>query len=70
MQEYVAEFQGRRNAVTDELLSEFMRPRKLEWAGNPNPKPKEKTQKDLPERPAKPKGDKDVKCAKEPQEKK
>ena len=40
LQEYVAEFQSRRALVTDEVLEEFMRPRKLEWRGNPNqPKP-------------------------------
>ncbi|KAH8700349.1 putative tryptophanyl-tRNA synthetase, cytoplasmic [Talaromyces proteolyticus] len=37
----VKEFQSRRNAVTDELLRQYMTPRKLEWKGNPNPKPKE-----------------------------
>lgn len=37
LQEYVKEFQERRKAVTDELLQSYMKPRKLEWKGNPNP---------------------------------
>ncbi|KAL9095393.1 MAG: hypothetical protein Q9165_002264 [Trypethelium subeluteriae] len=37
MQGYVKEFQERRNAVTDEVLQNYMKPRKLEWKGNPNP---------------------------------
>lgn len=37
MQEYVEAFQSRRKAVTDDLLKQFMTPRKLEWRGNPNP---------------------------------
>ncbi|KKZ66931.1 tryptophanyl-tRNA synthetase [[Emmonsia] crescens] len=41
LQQYVAEFQERRKLVTDELLKQYMTPRKLEWKGNPNPKPKE-----------------------------
>ncbi|KAA8644555.1 hypothetical protein EYZ11_001469 [Aspergillus tanneri] len=40
LQEYVGEFQERRKQVSDEVLSEYMRPRKLQWAGNPNPTPK------------------------------
>lgn len=45
LQEYVAEFQQRRALVTDEVLESFMRPRKLEWRGNPNqPMPKIGTQ--------------------------
>lgn len=30
LQEYVAGFQEKRNEVTDEVLAEYMRPRKLE----------------------------------------
>lgn len=38
---YVKKFQEARTKVTDEILEEFLRPRKLEWKGNPNPtKPK------------------------------
>lgn len=40
LQKYVAEFQEQRKLATDEVLNEFMRPRKLEWKGNPNPVPK------------------------------
>lgn len=41
MTEYVKKFQEARAKVTDEILEEFMKPRKLEWKGNPNPtKPK------------------------------
>jgi tryptophanyl-tRNA synthetase len=39
LQEYVAEFQQRRALVTDEVLEQFMRPRKLEWRGNPKQPP-------------------------------
>jgi tryptophanyl-tRNA synthetase len=39
LQEYVAEFQERRAKVTDEVLEQFMKPRKLEWRGNPNQPP-------------------------------
>jgi tryptophanyl-tRNA synthetase len=38
---YVKKYQESRAKVTDEMLDEFLRPRKLEWKGNPNPtKPK------------------------------
>lgn len=37
LQKFVAAFQERRAAVTDELMREFMRPRKLEFQGNPHP---------------------------------
>lgn len=37
LQEYVKGFQERRAKVTDEIVAEFMRPRALEWKGNPNP---------------------------------
>jgi tryptophanyl-tRNA synthetase len=38
---YVKQFQEARAKVTDEMLDEFLRPRKLDWKGNPNPtKPK------------------------------
>lgn len=32
----VKSFQEARAKVTDEIMQAFMRPRKLEWAGNPN----------------------------------
>lgn len=47
LQKVVADFQERRAKVTDEVLESFMKPRKLQWGGNPNPKPKE-AKKDLP----------------------
>jgi tryptophanyl-tRNA synthetase len=37
MSAYVKKFQEARANVTDEILEEFLRPRKLEWKGNPNP---------------------------------
>ncbi|KAF2475237.1 Nucleotidylyl transferase [Lindgomyces ingoldianus] len=37
MTAYVQGFQAARVKVTEEILEEFMRPRKLEWRGNPNP---------------------------------
>ncbi|KAL2006910.1 hypothetical protein VTN00DRAFT_9578 [Thermoascus crustaceus] len=37
LQKYVQGFQERRAKVTDEIRAEFMRPRPLEWKGNPNP---------------------------------
>ncbi|KMU85744.1 tryptophanyl-tRNA synthetase [Coccidioides immitis H538.4] len=40
LQEYVKDFQERRKQVTDEVLKQYMTPRKLEWKGNPDPKPK------------------------------
>lgn len=41
MSDYVRNFQAARAKVTDEMLEEFMTPRKLEWKGNLNPtKPK------------------------------
>ncbi|KAI9699858.1 MAG: hypothetical protein M1820_007033 [Bogoriella megaspora] len=46
VQEYVKGFQERRAAVSDEILQEYMTPRKLEWQGNPNPvKPQGKEMK-------------------------
>ncbi|KAJ9206440.1 hypothetical protein DTO164E3_405 [Paecilomyces variotii] len=38
--ETVQQFQERRKQVTDEVLEQYMKPRKLEWRGNPNPVPK------------------------------
>lgn len=35
LQEYVAGFQERREKVTDEVVSEYMSTRPLEWTGNP-----------------------------------
>jgi len=47
MCEYVRKFQEARKQVTDDVLEEFMRPRKLDWKGNPNPvKPKEEEKKE------------------------
>jgi tryptophanyl-tRNA synthetase len=37
MTAYVKKFQEARANVTDEILEEFLKPRKLEWKGNPNP---------------------------------
>lgn len=45
LQPYVAKFQERRKEVTDEVLDAFMKPRKLQWGGNPDPKPKPKEEK-------------------------
>ena len=43
MQAFVKDFQERRAKVTDEILQEFMRPRKLEWNGNPDRSMREET---------------------------
>ncbi|KAK4961825.1 tryptophan--tRNA ligase [Elasticomyces elasticus] len=41
LQKFVADFQERRKGVSDETMRAYMTPRKLEFAGNPNPtKPK------------------------------
>ncbi len=45
LQEYVKEFQERRNEVTDEVMRKYMTPRELEWKGNPNPVRREKEKK-------------------------
>ncbi|TVY33749.1 Tryptophan--tRNA ligase, cytoplasmic [Lachnellula subtilissima] len=37
LQTYVKSFQGRRAAVTDELVADFFAQKKLQWVGNPNP---------------------------------
>ena len=37
LQDYVQQFQERRKLVTDEVLEQYMKPRKLEWEGNKNP---------------------------------
>ncbi|BCS24058.1 tryptophan--tRNA ligase WRS1 [Aspergillus puulaauensis] len=42
LQEYVAEFQERRKEVTDEVLDQYMTPRRLEWNGTAQPKIKTK----------------------------
>ena len=57
MQKYVKEFQERRKGITDEVLNEYMTPRKLEWKGNPNPiKPESKPQMEKkPKEPKEPK---------------
>jgi len=41
LQTFVRGFQERRKKVTDKIRDEFMRPRKLEYRGNPNPIAKE-----------------------------
>ncbi|QPC68690.1 hypothetical protein HYE67_010921 [Fusarium culmorum] len=50
LQPVVQSFQERRAAVTDEVLESFMKPRKLQWGGNPNPKPKEDKKKEKAEK--------------------
>nr|OQO20060.1 hypothetical protein B0A51_13991 [Rachicladosporium sp. CCFEE 5018] len=37
LQSFVADFQKRRESVTDEVMRGFMQPRKLEFKGNPSP---------------------------------
>jgi tryptophanyl-tRNA synthetase len=37
LQAFVGGFQERKEKVTDEVVGLFMRPRALEWGGNPNP---------------------------------
>jgi tryptophanyl-tRNA synthetase len=49
LQEYVKGFQERRKDVTDEVLRQYMTPRKLEWKGNLNPNLKEKKPKESKE---------------------
>jgi tryptophanyl-tRNA synthetase len=47
VQKYVKEFQEARIKATDEVLKEYMTPRKLEWKGNPNakrPEPKKEAE--------------------------
>jgi tryptophanyl-tRNA synthetase len=39
MNGYVKKFQEARAKVTDDMLEEFLKPRKLEWKGNQNPDP-------------------------------
>ena len=39
MQQYVAGFQERRSKVNDQTVAEYMKPRRLEWGGNPTPNP-------------------------------
>ena len=41
LQEYVGDFKKRRAEISDEIMRQYMTPRKLEWKGNPNPKPRE-----------------------------
>ena len=36
MQNFVKDFQERRAKVSDDILREYMMPRKLDWKGNPN----------------------------------
>ncbi len=35
LQDYVSSFQERRGKVTDAIVDEFMKPRPLQWKGNP-----------------------------------
>ena len=70
LQEYVGDFQVKRAEVTDEVLAEYMRPRKLESKATERvgemlakklasrPKPKEKATKEKKEKPAKEKEEK------------
>lgn len=46
IQQYVKAFQARRKEVSDDIMRHYMTPRKLEWNGNPNPKPKEALKKE------------------------
>ncbi|KAF2133673.1 tryptophanyl-tRNA synthetase [Dothidotthia symphoricarpi CBS 119687] len=46
MTSYVKKFQDARAKVTDEILEEFLRPRKLEWKGNQNPTVKKEDKKE------------------------
>lgn len=41
LQGFVRGFRERRARVTDQVRDEFMRPRRLEYRGNPNPVPRE-----------------------------
>lgn len=50
LQPVVQTFQERRKAVTDEVLESYMKPRRLQWGGNPNPKPKEDKKKEAAEK--------------------
>lgn len=46
LQAYVGDFQERRKHVTDETMRAYMTPRRLAWAGNPNPKMRQKATKE------------------------
>ncbi|KAK5105840.1 hypothetical protein LTR62_001970 [Meristemomyces frigidus] len=46
VQGFVADFQKRREGVTEEVMREFMRPRRLVYGGNPNPVKKQKESSD------------------------
>jgi len=39
----VQEFQDQRKLATDEVLGQYMTPRRLQWGGNPKPVPKAAT---------------------------
>jgi tryptophanyl-tRNA synthetase len=52
MIEYVKKFKEARAKVTDEILADYMRPRKLEWKGNPNPTKPKSEAKPEPAKPA------------------
>jgi tryptophanyl-tRNA synthetase len=49
MTAYVKKFQEARANVTDEILEEFLRPRKLEWKGNPKPTKKVEKKEEVAE---------------------
>ncbi|EMC92504.1 hypothetical protein BAUCODRAFT_293926 [Baudoinia panamericana UAMH 10762] len=50
LQKFVGAFQERRKEVSDEVMRSFMRLRKLEWRGNPNPtKPAPPASVEVPE---------------------
>lgn len=53
LQPFVEDFQERRKLVTDEVLESYMKPRKLQWGGNPNPVPKSEEQLKQEEKEAK-----------------
>ena len=44
LQTYVQEFQEQRKLVTDDVLQQFMKPRRLQWGGNRNPVPEATTE--------------------------
>lgn len=69
LQKNVEEFQERRKAVSDEVLASYMKPRRLQWAGNPNPKPKPPPEPKKGKGEGKAKGDgKEKKLAERPKE--
>lgn len=58
LQKFVSAFQERRAQVTEEVMRSYMRPRKLEYKGNPNPQaPRKEDKKPEPEANGVPKED-------------